>query len=131
MLRREVAHLRDAQLVALASVPAVEVRLCYCGAADERDRLALQLLAELGEPTRIVAASPRPHDLALAEGDAGFHAQVRTVHRLADRITVELAVAGQQRALELDLVDRPDLQVPVIGADVRVQALRYRVFAAA
>ena len=72
----------------------------------------------------------RPHDLALAEGNAGFPARVRALHRLADRITVELMVEGQERALELDLVDRPDLQVPAVGAEVRVQALRCRVFPA-
>ena len=72
----------------------------------------------------------RPHDLALADADAGFPAQVRAQHRLADRITLELAVAGQERVRELDLVDRPDLQAPTIGSEVHVQALRYRVFPA-
>ena len=70
----------------------------------------------------------RPHDLVLANGDDGFPAQVRALHRLADRITLELAVAGQERALELDLVDRADVRVPAAGDDVRVQPLRYRVF---
>ena len=70
----------------------------------------------------------RPHDLALANGDDGFPAQVRALRRLADRITLELAVAGQERALELDLVDRADVRVPAAGDDVRVQPLRYRVF---
>ena len=72
----------------------------------------------------------RPHDLALVDGKDGIPAQVRALHRLADRITVELAVVGQERALELDLVDRADVCVPGIGEDVRVQALRYRVFPA-
>jgi len=72
----------------------------------------------------------RPHDLALAGGEDGIPAQVRALHRLADRITVELAVVGQERALELDLIDRADVCVPDIGEDVRVQALRYRVFPA-
>lgn len=70
----------------------------------------------------------RPHDLVLANGDDGFPAQVRALHRLADHITLELAVAGQERALELDLVDRADVRVPAAGDDVRVQPLRYRVF---
>ena len=70
----------------------------------------------------------RPHDLVLANGDDGFPAQVRALHRLADRITLELAVAGQERALELDLADRADVRVPAAGDDVRVQPLRYRVF---
>ena len=79
-----------------------------------------------GEATLYV----RPHDLALAGGEDGIPAQVRALHRLADRITVELAVVGQERALELDLIDRADVCVPDIGEDVRVQALRYRVFPA-
>ncbi len=72
----------------------------------------------------------RPHDLVLADGEDGIPAQVRALHRLADRITVELAVVDQERALELDLVDRADVRVPAIGDEVRVQALRYRVFPA-
>lgn len=72
----------------------------------------------------------RPHDLVLADGDAGIPAQVRATHRLADRITLELAVAAQERTLELDLVDRAGIRMPAIGDELRVQALRYRVFPA-
>jgi len=72
----------------------------------------------------------RPHDLVLSDADDGIPAQVRALHRLADRITVELAVVGQERALEFDLVDRADARVPAVGDDVRVRASRYRVFPA-
>ena len=73
----------------------------------------------------------RPHDLALADGDdEGMPAQVRAQHRRADRITLELAVDGQERVLELDLADRPDRHPPAIGDRVRVRILRYRVFPA-
>ena len=72
----------------------------------------------------------RPHDLALTDGDGGIPAQVRALHRLADRITLELVLVGQERVVELDLVDRAGSRVPAIGDEVHVQALRYRVFPA-
>jgi sulfate transport system ATP-binding protein len=82
----------------------------------------------LGVADGVARLYVRPHDLVLAVGDDGLPAQVRALHRLADRITLELAVAGQEHALELDLVDRVDTRVPAIGEQVRVQALRYRIF---
>jgi len=70
----------------------------------------------------------RPHDLALVEAGAGLPAQVLAAHRLADRITVELGIEGQERPLELDLAATPDAVVPVPGSTVAVQPLRYRAF---
>ncbi|WP_343226241.1 sulfate/molybdate ABC transporter ATP-binding protein [Lysobacter sp. 5GHs7-4] len=70
----------------------------------------------------------RPHDLALVADGDGLPARVVAVHRLADRITVELQVEGQPRTLELDLVATPEAAVPAIGATVGVKPLRYRVY---
>jgi sulfate transport system ATP-binding protein len=70
----------------------------------------------------------RPHDLVLVDAADGIPAQVRAAHRLADRITLELAVAGQERTLELDQVDRADSRIAAIDEHVRLRALRYRVF---
>lgn len=120
---REPASAYVFDFIGRANVLAGEVRDARFAARN------LQFSAD-GVADGAVRLYVRPHDLALAEGDAGFPAQVRALHRLADRITVELAVAGQERAMELDLVDRPDLQVPAIGAYVRVQVMRYRVFPA-
>ena len=72
----------------------------------------------------------RPHDLALVEADAGLPARVLATHRLADRITIELGVDGQERPLELDLAATPDVVVPAPGSTVAVQPLRYRAFPA-
>ena len=72
----------------------------------------------------------RPHDLALGAAGDGLAARVLAVHRLADRITVELQLDGQARALELDLVATPDAVVPAIGGAVGVRPLRYRVYPA-
>jgi sulfate transport system ATP-binding protein len=72
----------------------------------------------------------RPHDLALVDGDDGLPAQVLAAHRLADRITVELGVDGQDKALELDLAATPDAVAPRPGSLVGVRPLRYRVFPA-
>ncbi|HSR65390.1 MAG TPA: sulfate/molybdate ABC transporter ATP-binding protein [Xanthomonadaceae bacterium] len=70
----------------------------------------------------------RPHDLALVARDAGLPARVLGVHRLAGRVTVELGLAGQERATELDLPAAPDTAVPAAGSEVGVQALRYRLY---
>jgi sulfate transport system ATP-binding protein len=72
----------------------------------------------------------RPHDLALAEGDAGVPARVLASHRLADRLTVELGVEGQAQSLELDLIAAPDVVAPATGSIVGVQPLRYRAYPA-
>jgi sulfate transport system ATP-binding protein len=70
----------------------------------------------------------RPHDLALVERDGGLPARVLAAHRLADRITIELGIEGQERALELQLPAGPDTLVPARGSEVGVQALRYRIY---
>ena len=70
----------------------------------------------------------RPHDLTLVQRDAGLPARVLAAHRLADRITIELGIDGQERALELQLPAGPDTWVPSRDSDVGVQALRYRIY---
>ena len=72
----------------------------------------------------------RPHELALVARDAGLPARVLAVQRLADRVTVELAVAGQERPLELQLPATPDAQAPAAGTNVGVRPLRYRIYPA-
>ena len=70
----------------------------------------------------------RPHDLGLAETGEGLAAQVRATHRLAGRVTVELAAGAQ--TLEMELPDSPDLPLPAPGQELRLRPQRYRVFAA-
>jgi sulfate transport system ATP-binding protein len=78
-----------------------------------------------GEATLYV----RPHDLALVAHDAGLPARVLAVQRRADRITIELAVEGQERTLEADLPDHVDCNLPEAGSKVGLRPQRYRVFA--
>ena len=70
----------------------------------------------------------RPHDAVLAAPGEGLAAQVQAVHPHADRLTVELSLAGQPRALELDLVATPGVEAPQPGERVGVRLLRYRVY---
>ncbi|MFD0320500.1 sulfate/molybdate ABC transporter ATP-binding protein [Lysobacter gummosus] len=70
----------------------------------------------------------RPHDMALVGDGEGLPARVLSSHRLAERITLELSIDGQQRPLELDLVATPDAVTPASGSTVHVRPLRYRVY---
>ncbi|WP_425604018.1 sulfate/molybdate ABC transporter ATP-binding protein [Luteimonas kalidii] len=70
----------------------------------------------------------RPHDAAIGAPGEGLDATVSAVHWHADRITVELAIGGQPRLLEVDLVAAPAVQVPVVGATVGIRLPRYRVY---
>lgn len=70
----------------------------------------------------------RPHDAAIGAPGEGLDATVSAVHTRAERIVVELAVAGQPGAFEADLVATPGIIVPSIGAPVGLRPLRYRVF---
>ncbi|HEY0505538.1 MAG TPA: sulfate/molybdate ABC transporter ATP-binding protein [Lysobacter sp.] len=72
----------------------------------------------------------RPHDLAVVAPDAGWSARVVAAHRLADRLTLELHLEGQPRALELDLSATPDLETPAVGSTIGLKPLRYRVYPA-
>jgi len=72
----------------------------------------------------------RPHDAVPAGAGDGLEACVAAVHHHAGRITVELALPGQPRHLELDLVGAPDTSTPEIGAPAGVRLLRYRVYPA-
>ncbi|HLT44925.1 MAG TPA: sulfate/molybdate ABC transporter ATP-binding protein [Luteimonas sp.] len=72
----------------------------------------------------------RPHDAAIGAPGEGLDARVAAVHRNADRVTVELELAGQPRAFEVDLVATPGAQVPAPGDAVGVRLLRHRVYPA-
>ncbi len=72
----------------------------------------------------------RPHELALVGVDDGLRARVVGVHRMADRITVDLQVAGQPATLEADIVATPGAMVPDEGSEVGVRVLRSRVYPA-
>ncbi|MFT3897136.1 MAG: sulfate/molybdate ABC transporter ATP-binding protein [Thermomonas sp.] len=77
-----------------------------------------------GEATLYV----RPHDLAVVAPDQGLPARVLAVQRRSDRITIELAVEGQDRTLEADLPDHVDANLPEPGDTVGLRPQRYRVF---
>lgn len=77
-----------------------------------------------GEATLYV----RPHDLAVVAPGDGLPARVVAVQRRADRITIELAVEGQERTLEADLPDHVDANLPTPGSAVGLRPQRYRVF---
>lgn len=70
----------------------------------------------------------RPHDTELVEPGAGLTARVVAVRRLADRIAVELALPAQDRNTEIEIVAKPDVQVPETGSTVGLLPLRYRIF---
>jgi len=72
----------------------------------------------------------RPHDLALVRADEGWGARVVAAHRLADRITLEVDIAGQSRPLEFDFAATPDVETPAVGQTIAVAPLRYRVYPA-
>jgi sulfate transport system ATP-binding protein len=72
----------------------------------------------------------RPHDLAVVAPGEGWSARVIAAHRLADRLTLELQVEGQSRALELDLSATPDVETPAPGSRIGLKPLRYRVYPA-
>ncbi|WP_202839535.1 sulfate/molybdate ABC transporter ATP-binding protein [Luteimonas saliphila] len=70
----------------------------------------------------------RPHDAAIGAPGEGFDAAVSAVHIRAERIVVELAVAGQPNPFETDLVATPGITLPTVGDTIGLQPLRYRVF---
>jgi sulfate transport system ATP-binding protein len=70
----------------------------------------------------------RPHDLERVASDEGYAARVVAAHRLADRITLELQLDGQPRALELDLIARPDVEIPSAGSRIGVRPLRWQAY---
>jgi len=72
----------------------------------------------------------RPHDAVLGAPGEGFAARVTAVHTHADRVTVELELAGQPRTLEVDVVATPGVQVPAARDAVGVRLLRHRVYPA-
>ncbi len=72
----------------------------------------------------------RPHDASIGAPGEGLDARVVAVHSNADRVTVELELAGQPRPLEVDLVATPGAQVPAPGDAVGVRLLRHRVYSA-
>jgi len=70
----------------------------------------------------------RPHDLEFGGNDDGLHGHVVAAHRLADRITVELQLHGQERMLEVDLVAVPGVIAPAVGSESVVTPLAWKVF---
>ena len=72
----------------------------------------------------------RPHDFAVVAAGDGWPARVIDLHRLADRVTLELDVEGQARPLELDLSAAPDQPTPAPGSTIGLKPLRYRVYPA-
>ena len=87
-------------------------------------------LAAEGVPDGAARLYLRPHDAELGAPGDGLAARVAALHRHADRITVELELAGQPRALEADLVATPGVQAPAVGEAVGVRLLRHRVYPA-
>ncbi|MHC9085014.1 sulfate/molybdate ABC transporter ATP-binding protein [Luteimonas sp. RIT-PG2_3] len=72
----------------------------------------------------------RPHDIAIGAADGSWQGEVVALHRLADRITLEVRLAGQARTLDVDLIATHGVSVPAIGSTIGVRPLHYRVFAA-
>ncbi|MFT3807481.1 sulfate/molybdate ABC transporter ATP-binding protein [Arenimonas sp.] len=70
----------------------------------------------------------RPHDLGLAAGNNGLRAEVDEVRRLAGRISLELAVPGQERRLLMDVSERELPLLPRRGEPIAVDLRRHRVF---
>jgi sulfate transport system ATP-binding protein len=70
----------------------------------------------------------RPHDMELVAIEDGFAAQVLAVHHRADRVTVELSIDGQPRAVEWDRIDMRDNGLPIIGDLIGVRPVRWRVY---
>ncbi|RZA18386.1 MAG: sulfate/molybdate ABC transporter ATP-binding protein [Lysobacteraceae bacterium] len=88
----------------------------------------LQLDAQ-GAPDGPARLYLRPHDLVPADpGPGTLPARVRSVLRLAGRVTSELEIAGQARLLEQEGMDVGGAPVSSPGDQVHVRPTRYRVF---
>ena len=98
----------------------------FVGADATSGSLALPADGVVDGPARLYA---RPHDLAIAPSGEGWPARVVAAHRLADRITLELDMAGQSRPIEFDVAATPDAETPAAGRTIDIRPLRYRVFA--
>ena len=70
----------------------------------------------------------RPHDLELVAVEDGFEAQVLAVHHRADRVTVELSIAGQPRTVEWDCIDTLGNGLPKSGDRVGVRPVRWKLY---
>ncbi len=73
----------------------------------------------------------RPHDLVPSESKHGLLATVVDVKRLAGRVTLEASVAGQQRALVMDLSSHDLLRLPERGESLHLQVRNQRIFPSA
>jgi sulfate transport system ATP-binding protein len=71
----------------------------------------------------------RPHELELVSAGAGFLGTVTDRFRRADRLTLELEIAGQPRALEVDIDDGAE-PIPALGDRVAVRPLRMLAYPA-
>jgi sulfate/thiosulfate transport system ATP-binding protein len=88
---------------------------------------------DLGWPTRLAGAGSgrlyvRPHNLLLAAPGEGHPARVLSTHRLADRITLDLSLDGQEVPAELDLAATSDVRVPDMHAQVWIKPLEYSIY---
>jgi sulfate/thiosulfate transport system ATP-binding protein len=70
----------------------------------------------------------RPHDLEWAASEQGFSAEVLAVHRRADRLTIELGIAGQPRTFELDRIATTEHHLPAQGQHVAVRPASSKVY---
>jgi sulfate transport system ATP-binding protein len=89
------------------------------------DGYALSLRDSADGPAQLHA---RPHDLELVTEGEGFAASVIEAHRRADRITIELAVAGQARPLEVDRIATADAVLPAPGTRCAVRPRAWTLY---
>jgi sulfate transport system ATP-binding protein len=99
----------------------------YAGGAFKPDG------CDLGWPTRLDGSGSgrlyvRPHNLLLAAPGEGHPARVVSTHRLADRITLDLSLDGQELPAELDLAATSNVRVPDTRAQVWVRPLEYSIY---
>jgi sulfate transport system ATP-binding protein len=73
----------------------------------------------------------RPHDFALVAAGEGLPAHVIDVRQLAGRSVLTVQPAQQSRALDMDIGNGAQQNLPATGALVAVRPQRYRVFAGA
>jgi sulfate transport system ATP-binding protein len=99
----------------------------YAGGAFKSDG------CDLAWPTRLDGSGSarlyvRPHNLLLAAPGEGHPARVVSTHRLADRITLDLSLDGQESPAELDLTATSNVRVPDTHAQVWVRPMEYSIY---
>jgi len=66
----------------------------------------------------------RPHELEIVAPEGGFLGTVTDRFRRADRLTLEVEIAGQPRALEVDMADDGNGAMPRTGDAIAIRPLR-------